>query len=140
MPGATDRDVAFQGLPENPEDLLHDSLYPDDAYSEKTYWADLPSRERRKWIAAHHSKESKREWAIVWNMFKNDPLKPFSSYFRNYAITGLGFFVEGYVLFSVGNLNTLFEAVWPQCFKKYTACSGMHSLEMCDKNHDVEFI
>ena len=123
LAGATDRDIAFQSLPENPEDLLYDTLYPDDAFSGTTYWADLPHGERSKWIKKHHSEEAKREWGIVWRMFKDDPLRPFSAYFRKFAITGLGFFTEGYVLFSVGNLIQLFEAVWPQCFKAYTVCT-----------------
>lgn len=29
----------------------------------------------------------------------------------------------GYVLFSISNVKTLFEKVWPQCWKNYTACN-----------------
>lgn len=28
-----------------------------------------------------------------------------------------------YVLFSIGNLTPLFDAVWPQCWSKYTVCN-----------------
>lgn len=55
-------------------------------------------------------------------MFKKDPLSPISAYFRNYVVTGLGLFVEGYVLFSVGNLTPLFRAIWPACWKTYETC------------------
>lgn len=38
------------------------------------------------------------------------------AYFRSYVVNGLGLFVEGYVLFSIGNLEPLFSAVWPACW------------------------
>lgn len=123
VPGGTARDILFNRLPENPEDLLYETLYPDDAYSGKTYWADLPAGQRTKWINQQQTEEMVREFGVVWRMFKSDPLKPFSTYFRNYVVTGLGFFTEGYVLFSVGNILTLFEVVWESCFKTYEACS-----------------
>ena len=56
-------------------------------------------------------------------MFKADPLSPIKAYLGNYVITGVGFFTEGYVLFSVGNIEPLFEAVWPLCFKEYSVCN-----------------
>jgi len=123
VPGATERDILFSRLPDNPESLLHESLFPDDAYVNETYWADLPQKDKLKWVAKQHNDETRREWQLIWNMFKQDPLKPFWLYFRNYAITGLGFFAEGYVLFSVGNLLGLFEAVWPMCWKTHKSCN-----------------
>src|SRR5271170_2537225 len=36
----------------------------------------------------------------------------------------MGMFVEGYTLFSVGNLTSLFEAVWPACWKTNEICSA----------------
>ena len=103
--------------------LLFEAIYPEDAYKGKTYWADLPQNERTGWITKQSNDEARRELSVVWQMFKLDPLRPFSAYFQNYAITGLGFFVEGYTLFSVGNLNTLFQSVWPACFKQYKVCN-----------------
>jgi hypothetical protein len=124
LPGTTQRDIAFRGLPNNPEELLHETLYPDDAYIEDgTYWADLPAGARAKWINKQYTGEIAREFGEVWSIFKQDPLKPVFLYFRNYAIAGLGFFTEGYVLFSVGNILTLFESVWPQCYKTYQVCN-----------------
>jgi MFS family permease len=55
-------------------------------------------------------------------MFWKDPLSPVWAYFRNYVVTGLGLFVEGYTLFSVGNLTPLYSAVWPECWKTHDVC------------------
>lgn len=43
-------------------------------------------------------------------MFKADPLEPIRAYFRKYVLTGMGLFVEGFTLFSIGNLSSLFQA------------------------------
>ena len=119
----TERDVAFQGLPAEHESLLKETLFPDDAYSGQTYWADLPAGQRTKWINKQHSAEASRERKEIREMFKADPLDPIYKYIRNYAITGVGFFTEGYVLFSVRNVLPLLEAVWPSCWKEHKACN-----------------
>ncbi len=123
MPGATARDIAIGRMPNDPTSLLHDSLYPEDAFQGQTYWADLPRKEQAKRIAEQNNAEAAREFGHVLQTFKTDPLKPFSQYFRNYAVTGLGFFTEGYTLFSVGNILSLFESVWPACYKEYKVCN-----------------
>ncbi len=120
--GATERDITFQGLPTGQEDLLSDALYPEDIYKDKTYWADLSTSKRAKWVNEQHQSEARRELSAVWNMFKADPLAPLGQYLHNYAVTGVGFFTEGYVLFSVGNILPLLEVVWPNCWKKHTIC------------------
>lgn len=74
-------------------------------------------------IGTKNEAEAARELGQVWQTCKTDPLKPFNLYFRNYAVTGLGFFTEGYTLFSVGNILSLFEAVWPACYKEYKVCN-----------------
>ena len=43
-------------------------------------------------INKQQNEEIAREFGIVWRVFKRDPLRPLSLYFRNYALTGLGFF------------------------------------------------
>ncbi|CAN6631978.1 hypothetical protein TRVA0_013S01728 [Trichomonascus vanleenenianus] len=97
---------------------------PDDCYTEEgTYWADLPRWQKYKFIYNQESSETKREAAIVWNMFKTDPLSPVRWYFRNCVLPGMGMGLEGYVLFSIGNVEPLFEAVWPQCWKDHTECN-----------------
>ena len=120
IPGGTERDVFFSRLPQNPGDLLKEFLFPEDAYLGETYWADLPAGQRTKWINQQQNEEIAREIDVIWTMFKKDPLSPIGAYFRNYVVTGLGFFTKGYVLFSVGNILTLFEVVWKQCYKSYT--------------------
>ena len=123
MPGATARDIALGRVPNDPASLLHESLYPEDAYHGQTYWVDLPSKKQAKWISEQKSEEAARKFGPVWQNSKTDPLKPFSLYFRNYAVTGLCFFTEGYTLFSVGNILSMYEAVWPAYYKEYNICN-----------------
>jgi hypothetical protein len=61
-------------------------------------------------VRAIDSAERKREWGLWWDMFKKDPLEPFRAYTRKHVLTGLGLFVEGFTLFSIGNLTSLFQA------------------------------
>jgi len=107
-----------------PQELLHDDLFPQDAYAGETYWADLPLRQRITWVNRQSDAEARRELIAMGAEFKADPLQPFRDYWYRYVITGMGLFVEGYTLFSVGNLTSLFEAVWPSCWKSYTTCSA----------------
>lgn len=98
-------------------------IYPDDSYLNGVYWADLPRLQRWKWINNQQNTEARREFGQVWRMFKHDPLEPIRAYFRTYVVNGLGLFVEGYVLFSIGNLSPLFASVWPACWSTYTTCN-----------------
>ncbi|KAI0196862.1 major facilitator superfamily domain-containing protein [Astrocystis sublimbata] len=101
-------------------------LQPDDSYTpEGVYWADLPFSQRFKFVNKVSSEESKSEMRAVWAMFKKDPLSPLSWYFRNSVLPGAGLLLEGYVLFSIGNLQPLFANVWGSCWDKH---------EVCDKN------
>lgn len=104
---------------------LQDVLYPRDSYTEdNVYWADLPWGQKAAWANRQSNQEAKRELAVIGRMMKKDPLSPISAYFSNYVVTGMGLFVEGYVLFSVGNLSPLFKAVWPACWGTHTECSA----------------
>ncbi|SPO29969.1 related to inorganic phosphate transporter [Ustilago trichophora] len=105
--------------------VLDETLFPADSYTSdtKTYWADLPFWEKTKWVNAQSNAEARRELGQIGGMFKRDPLSPLRAYYNNYVITGLGLFVEGYTLFSVGNLKPLFKAVWPQCWKTHRVCN-----------------
>jgi MFS family permease len=107
-----------------PEELLHDDLFPKDAYSDDVYWADLPSQQRTTWVNNQYNTEFRRELSVLATEFKQDPLQPFRDYFSRYVITGMGLFVEGYTLFSVGNIESLFQSVWPQCWKQFTECDA----------------
>ncbi|GAA5921376.1 hypothetical protein JCM6882_003021, partial [Rhodosporidiobolus microsporus] len=107
----------------NLDHLLQDALFPDDSYTpEGVYWADLPKKEQWAFINRQTNQEAKREFSMIWQMFKEDPASPFRAYWRKYVLTGMGLFVEGYVLFSIGNLEKLFASAWPQCWKNYTVC------------------
>lgn len=104
--------------------LLQESLLPADSYVNGVYWADLPSKEMSAFVHSQNNRETMRELRIVGNMVKADPLSPISAYFSRYVATGMGLLVEGFVLFSIGNLAPLFAAVWPSCWgKSHTSCS-----------------
>lgn len=105
--------------PENPESLLSDDLYPRDLYKGTTYWADLPFCERLQWINAQSDAEARREL----NILKSHLLESVIAYFRIYVVTGLGLFVEGYTLFSIGNIKSLFQDVWPACWETNQVCT-----------------
>lgn len=100
--------------------------HPDDCYTEDgTYWADLPLRQRIAFVAKTEAEEAKVEFNFISEMFKKNPLSPLSYYFRNAVLPGAGLGLEGYVLFSIGNLEPLFAAAWPQCWSKTgTECSN----------------
>lgn len=102
---------------------LYQDLAPADSYVDGVYWADLPSSQRQKWVNAQSNGEARREFINLGQMIKMDPLSPISSYFRRYVVGGFGLFTEGYTLFSIGNLTSLFSAAWPACWSKFTACS-----------------
>ena len=106
-----------------PHELLRDDLFPPDSYAGTVYWADLPLGERIAWVNSKSNAEARRELALLGSEFKRDPLQPIRDYFSKYVITGMGLFVEGYTLFSVGNLTSLFAAVWPLCWSSYKVCN-----------------
>ena len=58
-------------------------------------------------------------------MIKKDPLSPVGWYMRNAVIPGAGLLLEGYVLFSIGNLQPLFAApgAFTNCWQSpYSEC------------------
>lgn len=67
--------------------------------------------------------EDLREWSSIFSHFLHNPLWPLQAYLRTYALPGLGLFTEGYVLFAIGNLKTLFSASYPSCWATFTSCS-----------------
>lgn len=102
-----------------------DSLIrPDDSYTpEGTYWADLPLWKKITFVTSYNNMEAKRELSDIWKMTKEDPLSPVSYYFRNMVLPGAGLGLEGYVLFSIGNIKPLFQAAFPDCWKHAKTCS-----------------
>ncbi len=135
-PSTPDEGVAHSngsGLSAAHSSVLDETLFPADSYTSdtKTYWADLPFWEKTKWINNQSNAEAARELREIGGMFKRDPLSPIRAYFSNYVITGLGLFVEGYTLFSIGNLTPLFKAVWPRCWKNHRVCdeNWLHAID-----------
>lgn len=125
------------GMSRNEKDIFDTLLKPDDSYdSQGTYWADLPLLKRFKFVQKVNSEESSREFASFWSMFKADPLSPVSFYFKNMVLPGAGLGLEGYVLFSIGNLKPLFQKGFPECWKSEEICdptwlAAVEYLEIC---------
>lgn len=91
--------------------------HPDDCYTpEGVYWADLPFRERLSFVSKSQNEEAMNELREIGRMMKKDPLSPLTQYFRNAVLPGAGLGLEGYVLFSIGNIEPLFAATWPECW------------------------
>ncbi|PHH56018.1 putative inorganic phosphate transporter C23D3.12 [Ceratocystis fimbriata CBS 114723] len=91
--------------------------HPDDSYTtDGVYWADLPLGQRVRFVTSVDAAEAAAELRSLGQMIKKDPLSPFSWYFDNAILPGAGLGLEGYVLFSIGNLAPLFKAVWPYCW------------------------
>ena len=100
--------------------------HPDDCYTpEGIYWADLPLRKRIAFVNKVQNEEAKKELKQIGRMLQKDPLSPLSWYFRNAVLPGASLGLEGYVLFSIGNIEPLFASTWPTCWgKNPTECSS----------------
>jgi hypothetical protein len=110
--------------PENEKAIFAYLLRPDDSYTpEGVYWADLPWKQRFRFVSKVDNEEAKKELSSIGRMMKKDPLSPIGWYFRNAVLPGAGLGLEGYVLFSIGNLTPLFQAAWPACWKSFTTCN-----------------
>lgn len=106
-----------EGATEQERRIFGYLTHPDDSFTpEGVYWADLPLRKRIGFVSRVQAAEDKKEFKAIGRMFKEDPLSPFAWYFRNAVLPGAGLGLEGYVLFSIGNLAPLFAATWPQCW------------------------
>lgn len=106
-----------QAFDKDEKEIFKHLLQPDDIYTaDGRYWADLPFWERFRFNSKVENEEARRELGVIWQMFKEDPLSPIAWYLRNCVVPGAGLLLEGYVLFSVGNVKSLFQDVWPQCW------------------------
>lgn len=72
-------------------------------------------------------------YADMWRETKRDLLFPWRYWIYNFFIPGMGFFTEGYILFSNGNLKSLYKKTWPQCWKTYQVCNAnwVHTVSFC---------
>ncbi|KAF7193137.1 putative inorganic phosphate transporter [Pseudocercospora fuligena] len=127
----------LSNMHENEASVFRSLLLPDDSYDENgTYWADMPIGKRLKFVNHVDSQEAKKELQSIGRMMKADPLSPVGYYMRNMVIPGMGLLLEGYVLFSIGNVKPLFQAAFPGCWKKNTVCDitwiqAVDYLEIC---------
>ena len=115
----------LQPISENERQIFDYLLRPDDLYDQNgTYWADLPLTKRIKFVNSYDNKEAAREFKGFLRMVKNDPLSPFPWYFKNMVLPGAGLGLEGYVLFSIGNVTSIFTAkgTFEDCWKTYAVC------------------
>ncbi|CAM1507303.1 Fc.00g069440.m01.CDS01 [Cosmosporella sp. VM-42] len=98
---------------------------PEDSYTpDGVYWADLPWMQRLKFVSKVDRETAVAELKTTGQMIKKDPLSPLSWYFHHAVIPGAGLGLEGYVLFSIGNLEPLFKSVWGDCWgEDPTTCS-----------------
>jgi MFS family permease len=125
------------GMTDNEKQIFDYLLKPDDSYNEEgIYWADMPWFKRFGFVRKVNAAEAKKEFNAFWQMFKKDPLSPVGFYMRNMVIPGAGLGLEGYVLFSIGNLKPLFEKAFPDCWDDNTTCSktwvqAVDYLEIC---------
>ncbi|KPI36112.1 putative inorganic phosphate transporter C8E4.01c [Cyphellophora attinorum] len=125
------------GMYQNEKEIFDSLLKPDDSYdADGTYWADMSIWRRFKFVRKVDAIETKREFGSFWSMFKADPLSPLGFYFRNMVLPGAGLGLEGYVLFSIGNLKPLFQKGFPNCWNKELTCSAtwlaaVEYLEIC---------
>lgn len=98
-------------------------IRPDDSYgADGTYWADMPLPQKIKFVTSYDAGEAGRELGLIWGMMKEDPLSPISYYFRNMVLPGAGLGLEGYVLFSIGNIKPLFEKTFSTCWATHEIC------------------
>lgn len=119
--------------------VFKEILRPSDSFDENgTYWADMNIARRVKFVNKVNHEETRRELGTIWRMFKRDPLSPFGAYVRNMVIPGLGLGLEGYVLFSIGNVRPLLAAssTFKSCWGTYTICNktwveSIDYLEIC---------
>ena len=96
----------------------------------------MPIGRRLNFVRKVDAAETKREFLSFWSMFKADPLSPVSFYFKNMVLPGAGLGLEGYVLFSIGNLKPLFQKGFPTCWNTEKVCSptwlaAVEYLEIC---------
>lgn len=137
-PNTTGRHVASQNvhdvhtMSDNEKGVFNTILHPDDSYNEAgVYWADMGIAERVAFVTKQGNEEAAKELRQIGAMIKKDPLSPVAWYARNAILPGAGLLMEGYVLFSIGNLKALLEAGFADCWKKHTVCNvtWVHSLD-----------
>ncbi|KAF1986098.1 phosphate transporter HvPT2 [Aulographum hederae CBS 113979] len=115
---------AIGNMGANEADVFKYILLPDDSYDENgTYWADLPIMKRIGFVNKVNNAEAKKEVKQIWANTKKKPWWPFTAYFMNMVLPGAGLGLEGYVLFSIGNVRPLFQSAFPSCWSTFEICN-----------------
>lgn len=123
-PASDDGDEYMVGASPEERRIFSHVTRPDDSYTpEGVYWADLPLSQRFNFVFKVDKKAAAQELKTIGGMVKKDPLSPVSWYFRHAILPGAGLGLEGYVLFSIGNLEPLFKQAWPECWGTHEVCS-----------------
>ncbi|KAK6526609.1 hypothetical protein TWF694_005191 [Orbilia ellipsospora] len=101
-------------------------LLPADSYDlGGTYWADLPFSKRVSFVLNYDFFiEGRAELSELWAGTRKNPFYPLVQYFKNCILPGAGLGLEGYVLFSIGNIKPLFQAVWKECWSTGKVCNA----------------
>ncbi|KAL6720861.1 hypothetical protein ACLMJK_002786 [Lecanora helva] len=124
-------------MTENERAIFDYLIKPDDSYDRNgVYWADMPLMQKVRFVTSYDAAEARRELGSIWAMTKRDPLEPVRYYFRNMVVPGAGLGLEGYVLFSIGNVRPLLQATFASCWKTYAICNetwtqAIDYLEIC---------
>ncbi|KUI68014.1 hypothetical protein VM1G_02595 [Cytospora mali] len=109
--------------PEQERQIFNYLTHPDDSYTtDGIYWADLPLGKRIKFVNSVNNAEAKKELTNIGQMIKEKPWSPLTWYWHNAVLPGAGLGLEGYVLFSIGNLSSYFAATdgWKNCWDSKT--------------------
>ena len=78
--------------------IFAEHLYPDDSFTpDGVYWADLPARQRIRFVNEVNAEEARKEWKSMRNMMKESFFSPVGWYFKNAILPGAGLGLEGCV-------------------------------------------
>jgi len=93
-------DPSVTSLSEKSElDILSHVLYPDDSYTpDFVYWADLPLKQKVRFVLNVDKTEIAKEWAATKALFKRSKFGPLAWYFNNGILPGAGLGLEGLVI------------------------------------------
>ncbi|KAK4989926.1 hypothetical protein LTR50_002837 [Elasticomyces elasticus] len=129
--------TAFLDMRSNEASVFQSLLKPDDSYDANgEYWGEMSIGQRIKFVRKVDTAEAKREFGSIWSMIKKEPLSPLKYYLRHMIIPGAGLLLEGYVLFSIGNIRPLLQAAFPSCWSTNMTCDStwvqaVDYLEIC---------
>ncbi|KAI9669102.1 MAG: hypothetical protein M1831_000694 [Alyxoria varia] len=133
MTGEHKASINVHEMSENERDIFKALILPNDSYnSDGQYWADMGIFKRAAFVNKVDSAEAKKELTSIGRMMKADPLSPVSYYAKNMVLPGAGLLLEGYVLFSIGNIKPLLQKSFPSCWAKSDDQKEQGITPICD--------